>query len=56
MVVVVPPSGPPATLLAHPTLVRLEDRAQGAFAVRLDNRAANHPRQYRLSASDPEGG
>jgi hypothetical protein len=52
--VVVPPSGPPATLVAHPTLVRLEDRSQGAFALRLDNRAANHARRYQLSASDPE--
>ena len=55
MTVVVPPFGPPATLVAHPTLVRLVDRGQGAFAVRLDNRAANHPRRYRLTASDPEG-
>lgn len=55
MSVVVPPSGPPAALLARPTLVRLEDRAQGTFALRLDNRAANHPRRYRMSASDPEG-
>ncbi len=55
MSVVVPPSGPPAVLVAHPTLVRLEDRSQGAFALRLDNRAANHARLYRMSASDPEG-
>ena len=55
LTVVVPPSGPPASLVAHPALVRLEDRAQGSFALRLDNRASNHPRQYRLSASDPEG-
>ena len=55
MSVVVPPSGPPAALEARPTLVRLENRAQGAFLVRLDNRAANHPRRYTMSASDPEG-
>ena len=55
MSVVVPPSGPPAALVARPTLVRLEDRAQGAFLLRLDNRAANHPRRYQMAASDPEG-
>ena len=55
MSVVVPPSGPPAALVARPTLVRLENQAQGAFLLRLDNRAANHPRRYTMSASDPEG-
>jgi hypothetical protein len=55
MSVVVPPSGPPAALEARPTLVRLENRAQGAFLLRLDNRAANHPRRYTMAASDPEG-
>lgn len=53
--VVVPRSGPPATLLAHPTLIRLEDTGHGTFALRLDNRRANFARRYRLSASDPEG-
>ena len=53
--VVVPKDGPPATLVAHPSLIRLEDRGQGTFSLRFDNGAANFPRQYRLSASDPEG-
>jgi hypothetical protein len=53
--VVVPMEGPPATLVAHPSLIRLEGRGQGTFALRFDNGAANHPRRYRMSASDPEG-
>jgi hypothetical protein len=53
--VVVPKEGPPATLVAHPSLIRLEDRGQGACSLRFDNGAANFPRRYRLSAADPEG-
>ncbi|MEO9326031.1 hypothetical protein ABFT23_21235 [Nocardioides sp. C4-1] len=55
LTVVVPLSGPPATLVAHPSLVRLQDAEHGAFGLRLDNRASNHPRTYRFSVSDPEG-
>lgn len=53
--VVVPRSGPPATVAAHPSLVRLQDTDRGRFGVRLDNRGANYPRTYTLAASDPEG-
>ena len=53
--VVVPKDGPPAALVAHPSLIRLEERGQGTFALRFDNEAANYPRTYRMSGSDPEG-
>jgi hypothetical protein len=55
LLVVVPRSGPPATLTARPILVRLHDADRGEFGLRLDNRSSNHPRRYTLSAVDPEG-
>jgi len=55
LTVVVPRSGPPATVTAHPSLVRLQDTDRGRFGVRIDNRASNHPRTYVLSAADAEG-
>jgi hypothetical protein len=53
--VVVPRSGPAATLTAQPNLIRLQDATEGSFRLRLDNTAANFPRQYRLTGTDPEG-
>ncbi len=53
--VVVPRSGPAATLAAQPNLIRLEDTREGSFRLHLDNRAANFARQYLLAGSDPEG-
>ncbi len=53
--VVVPRSGPAATLVAQPNLIRLEDASEGSFRLRLDNRAANFARQYLLAGTDPEG-
>jgi len=55
IVVSVPPSGPAATLVARPNLIRLEDAAEGSFRLRLDNSAANFGRRYALSGTDPEG-
>ena len=53
--VVVPRSGPAATLVAQPNLIRLEDASEGSFRLRIDNRAANFGRQYVLGGTDPEG-
>ncbi|MDO9457440.1 MAG: hypothetical protein Q7T52_15200, partial [Nocardioides sp.] len=55
LVLVVPRAGPDATLTSHPSLVRLQDSGRGTFVVRVDNRGSNHPRSYRMAASDPEG-
>ncbi len=52
--VVIPKDGPPAAVVARPTLIRLQDRGQGSLELRFDNQASNHPRRYRLSGSDPE--
>lgn len=53
--VVVPRSGPPATLVAQPNLIRLADVTDGTFQLQLDNRAANFARRYELAGTDPEG-
>jgi hypothetical protein len=53
--VTVPRSGPAATLVAQPNLIRLEDTSEGSFRLRVDNRAANFGRQYLLAGTDPEG-
>lgn len=50
----VPRVGPRPTLTPRPALVHLQDETEGSFAVSFDNRAANFPRRYRLSAHDPE--
>lgn len=55
IVVSVPRSGPAATVVAQPNLIRLEDATDGSFRLRLDNRAANFDRSYVLSGTDPEG-
>ncbi|GAA3803367.1 hypothetical protein [Nocardioides panacisoli] len=55
IVVDVPRSGPAATLVARPNLIRLVDSDRGSLHVQLDNRAANFARQYVLTATDPEG-
>ena len=53
--VVVPRSGPAATLVAQPNLIRLEDTSEGSFRLRIDNRGANFDRHYVLGGTDPEG-
>lgn len=52
--VVVPPTGPDASVTARPHLVRLEDTTTGGFEVLLDNRQANFTQRYELTATDPE--
>ncbi len=51
----VPPAGPLMSLLARPSILRLQDVAAGRFVLVLDNRSSNHPQTFDLSASDPEG-
>ncbi len=53
--VTVPPAGPPPTLTAQPSLVRLADRHEAVVQLVFDNSAANRPRRYRLAATDAAG-
>lgn len=55
LVVVVLRTGGPATISAEPPMIRLRDRTEGRFSVRLDNRGANYPQRYRLYGRDSEG-
>ena len=50
----VPRIGPPPTLSGRPALVHVDDTGEGSFMLAFDNRAANFPRRYVLSAHDPE--
>ncbi|MBO9556760.1 zinc ribbon domain-containing protein [Cellulomonas sp.] len=50
----VPRLGPPPTLSPRPTLVHVNDTGEGQFTLSFDNRAANYPHHYTLSAHDPE--
>lgn len=50
----VPRLGPPPTLSPRPTLVHVNDTGEGQFTLAFDNRAANHPHHYTLTAHDPE--
>lgn len=50
----VPPVGPPPTLTVRPGLLELPDADEGGVTLSFDNRAANHPRRYRMVARDPQ--
>jgi hypothetical protein len=51
----VPPYGPPATITAHPNVVRVEEGAEGRTRIVVDNRSSNVERFIQLSGSDPDG-
>ena len=54
VVLTVPRVGPPPTVTARPALLQLADVDEGVLTVSVDNRAANFPRRYRMTARDPE--
>lgn len=52
---VIPRSGRPVGISAHPTLVRLVDETVGTTRIDLDNTASNYPQTLVLNGSDAEG-